>query len=154
MRRRVKRYTSEESIHLRVARFIQTAYPKVIFRTDFASGMKMTIGQARKHKSLQSGRAYPDLFIAEPVGQYHGLYIELKRDGVKLKRTRPGTKVLAGDYKLRMPGDWFDLHTEEQAEILKLLNQKGYVARFAVGQEEAERLITAYLQGGAIDGVQ
>jgi hypothetical protein len=40
--------------------------------------MRMSIGMAKRHKVLQYSNAYPDLFIAEPKGNYAGLFIELK----------------------------------------------------------------------------
>lgn len=57
----------EANVHYQVAQYLKHQYPQIIFRTDFAAGIKMTMGQAVKHKGLQSGKAYPDLFIAQPV---------------------------------------------------------------------------------------
>ena len=124
----------------------------MIFRTDFAAGIKMTMGQAIKHRNLQSGRAYPDIFIAKPmdIGRYskaHGLFLELKQEGVKLKRVKDATKILKGEHKLRMAGDWWDQHTEEQANMLRELDSLGYCAMFAVGFDEAVQLIRRYLGG-------
>jgi hypothetical protein len=140
----------ESNLHYQVAQYLKLAYPRLIFRTDFSAGAKMTMGQAVRHKSLQSGRAYPDIFIARPKkfknGEwYHGLFIELKRDGTKLKRDKNGTKILQGDTKVRLVFDWFDKHIEEQADVLYALEQEGYKAVFAVGFEEAKRIIDHYL---------
>lgn len=143
----------ESSIHYQVAQYLKNQYPNLIFRTDFAAGIKMTMGQAKKHKSLQSGRSYPDLFIAKSKidsgsGQfiYCGLYIELKRDGVQLIRSKDATKIAKDDYKLRKKGDWYDLHTEEQANMLGALRKEGYCAEFAVGFNEAVKLIDNYVK--------
>lgn len=135
----------ESTIHLQVCHYLQRQYPKIIFRTDYASGLKLTMHQAVKHKSLQSGRAFPDLQILEPRAGAHGLFIELKKDGTKLTRTKDAKQVNKGDYKIRKLGDWFDPHIEEQAEMLALLSAKGYVAMFAVGYDSAVDIIDRYL---------
>lgn len=136
----------EASVHYQVAQYLKLQYPDVIFRTDFSAGVKMTMGQAIKHKTLQSGRAYPDLFVAKviksdgiggklsitsPDAGYSGLFLELKRPGTRLR-----TKT----------GRWATEHIAEQAEILEKLRQEGYKAEFAVGFEEAKAIIDEYLK--------
>jgi len=80
MQRRPKSAKAEASIHARVADHIKIKWPFVVFHTDYAAGLKMTIGQSAQNKRLQSGRGYPDLTILEPVNGLHGLLIELKRE--------------------------------------------------------------------------
>lgn len=121
----------EERLHLQVAEYLKEQYPKVIFRTDFAAGIKMTINQAKKHKKLQSGRAYPDLFIASPRKGFSGLYIELKADGATLYR-KDGTLSQTE-------------HIQEQAQVLLDLIKEGYSAKFAQGFEQAKQEIDKYL---------
>lgn len=123
----------EARVHQYVCDYLRLQYPNVIFRTDFAAGTKMTPGQAAKHKRLQSNRAYPDLFIAEPVNQSHGLYIELKDEGVKVFKKN-------GDLVANP-------HIREQAAVLEQLSDKGYEAYFASGFNEAKYLIDKYLSG-------
>lgn len=127
---------NESNLQLMVCRYLKLQYHDVIFRSDFAAGIKMTVGQARKHKSMQQDRAYPDLFIAEPVGGYHGLFLELKRDGVR---------VILKDGTLTS-----DKHIREQADTLKVLYSKGYAAAFAVGFDQAKKIIDDYMQGRQI----
>ena len=86
----------EEILHLKVCDYLRKNYPDVLFRTDFSSGMKMSPGQAAKHKKFQRKRAWPDLFITESgfvefkedglIGHLrkNGMFLELKADGVKL----------------------------------------------------------------------
>ena len=83
---------------------------------------------------MQNGgrRAWPDMFIAEPKGEFHGLFIELKKEGVRLKK---------------LNGDWATSHVEEQARVLDELRERGYKAEFAVGFDEAIELIDSYLGG-------
>ena len=115
----------------------------------------MTPGQAAKHKRLHPERGYPDLFIARsgevifgPCNDrrlVYGLYIEIKKDGTKLKRDKDAKKPLKGEVKIRKKGDWWDKHIEEQAEMLEKLRARGYRAEFGVGFEECKLIIDDYL---------
>ena len=122
---------AEEYIHQQVCDYLRYQYPNVIFRTDFSAGAKMTIGQAKKHKRLQSNRAYPDLFIAYPNNGYHGLFIELKADGVTIFKKN-------GDITA-------NTHIKEQYAMLTRLEGLGYRACFAKGFDEAKRIIDDYI---------
>lgn len=151
MAQRLQRYNSEANVHQAAVNQTRLRYPNVLLRTDYAAGLKLTMGQAKKHKAMQGGmRSWPDLQIAEPVGQYHGLFTELKKDGVKLIRDKDAAKILKGDYKLRKKGDWWDLHTEEQAETLAKLRAKGYAATFCVGIDDYIATLETYMHGGRI----
>lgn len=119
----------EEKLHNQIAAYLRNQYPKVIFQSD-ASGVKMPIGLATKFAKLKSGRGIPDLFIAEPRNGYHGLYIELK---------------VESPYKLD-GGLKKNEHLQEQSEILKRLNYKGYKAVFGVGFDETKNIIDDYLK--------
>ncbi len=122
----------EKDVHSLVVQYLKIKYPNIIFRTDFSSGMKMSIGMAKRHKSLQSHSAYPDLFIAEPRGGYCGLFIELKTLHNKLYKA---------DGTLRK-----NQHHEEQAKMLTMLYARGYQAKFAQGYGEAIKIISDYLE--------
>ena len=135
----------EELLHLRICDYLRNNYPDVLFRTDFSSGMKMTPGQAAKHKKFQKSRAWPDLFIAKPEKDvfrdsfsgekyykfYGGLFLELKAEGTKLYK-KNGEMVA-------------NKHYREQAEMLKKLRSNRYAADFAVGYDQAIQIITDYL---------
>lgn len=140
---RIKQYNGEEMTHERVVKLLRRDYPGVIFRTDFAAGIKMTIGQASKHKRLQYRRAFPDIFVYKPVArdtvlgsiQYAGLALELKAGDVKLKK-RDTT--------------WSSDHIKEQFDMLCELEAAGYACAFARGYDEASRVLQWYLEGGTI----
>ena len=135
----------EENLHLKVCDYLRKNYPDVLFRTDFSSGMKMTPGQAAKHKKFQKSRAWPDLFIAKSTMKieynryageqfldgYAGLFLELKAEGTQLYK-KNGEMVA-------------NKHYQEQAEMLEKLRLNGYIAEFAVGYDEAIKIITDYL---------
>jgi hypothetical protein len=126
----------EKDLHLVVTNYLRVRYPDVIFRTDFAAGMKLTIGQAMKHKRMQSSDAYPDIFIAEPKGQYHGLFIELKRDANCVYKKN-------GDVRESE-------HIQKQYQMLKRLQDKGYKALFTFGYTNTISIIDDYLQGNRV----
>ena len=121
----------EENLHLKVCDYLRKNYPNVLFRTDFSSGMKMTPGQAAKHKKFQKGRAWPDLFIAESNNFASGLFLEIKAEDVI---------VFKKNGKIRK-----NKHLIEQDKMLKELRKKGYRARFAIGYNQAIFEIQQYL---------
>ena len=122
---------TEAQILNQVCQYLKYQYPNVIYRVDFAAGMKMTIGQAVRQKKLQHGRAYPDLFIAEPNGEYNGLYIELKKYG---------EKVFTAKGKFKSP------HIKEQYYMLEKLKDKGFMAEFAFGFDNCKYIIDKYMK--------
>lgn len=129
---------AEHRLYVDIAAYLQDQYPDVIYRFDLAADLKLTPGQAAKHKRLHPERGYPDLFIANPSRDFwlHGLFLELKAEG-----NNPFKK----DGTLKK-----DKHLVEQEKMLERLRKLGYIAEFAVGFDEAKKLIDDYL--GACDG--
>lgn len=128
---------SERTLYKQIAQYLQLQYPGVIYRFDLAADMKLTAGQASRHKALHPHRGYPDLFIASArtIGDryYHGLFLELKREGTRILK-KDGTLVA-------------DQHIREQHALLVELERRGYAARFAVGFDQAKQIIDEYLGG-------
>ena len=133
---------TEADLQIQVADYLRLRYPDVVFHSDFGSGVKLTMRQAAQQKRMNGGwRAFPDMFIAKPTlgfdkdGQpfyRHGLFIELKRDGVRI---------------LKKDGEYVaDKHIREQAKMLEHLCRLGYVACFAVGFDQAKQIIDNYLK--------
>ena len=146
--RRIPKYNSEHNLYEQIARYLQLQYPDVIYRFDLAADLKLTPGQAAKHKRLHQERGYPDLFIAKPKeikvktalgGGYNlveakplgGLYLEIKKEGEKLTKK---------------DGSWRTPHIAEQAEMLERLRQTGYRAEFGVGLSKCKQIIDEYLR--------
>lgn len=131
---------TESELQTMVADYIRMQYPDALFHSDFGSGIKLTPGQAVKQKRQNGGRrAWPDLFIAEPMPVpglpdeiYHGLFLELKKDGTRLKKRN---------------GEWASEHIKEQNEMLERLVFRGYAADFAIGFDDAQKQIDDYLGG-------
>lgn len=133
-----KNVKHEESLQLQVCGYLDIQYPRVIYRSDYASGLHLTPGQAVKHKRMQSSRAWADLFIYAPRKVedkfYCGLAIELKKQGTTII-------LKTGPRKGRITSD---PHIQEQALLLKELNSLGYYADFAIGFDKAVALIDWY----------
>ena len=145
--RRIPKYSSEHNLYEQIARYLQQQYPNVIYRFDVGADLKLTPGQAAKHKRLHPERGYPDLFIAESSenvnskdwngivrewGFYFGLYLEIKTES-----NSPYKK----DGTLKK-----DQHLEEQARMLEKLRARGYKAEFGVGFEGCKQIIDEYLR--------
>ena len=135
--RRIPKYNSEHNLYEQIARYLQQQYPDVIYRFDIAADLKLTPGQAAKHKRLHPTRGYPDLFIAEPqFGERYckslGLYMEIKTES-----NSPYKKD--GTFKK-------DKHLEEQAEMLENLRARGDRAEFGVGFDKCKQIIDEYLR--------
>ena len=124
--------TSEADLQVQIANYLRLQYPDVMFHSDFGSGIKLTMGQAIKQKRQNGGRrAWPDMVLAEPRGECHGAYIELKKAGTRIFK-KDGTLVA-------------DQHIREQFDVLEQLRKRGYMAEFACGFDEAKRIIDGYL---------
>jgi hypothetical protein len=119
----------ESDIYLAISKYMAIKYPNVIWRFDFSAGMKMTLGQAKRHKAMNPHRGYPDLFICKCRGGYGGLYLEIKQVNIRKKDGQLFT----------------DKHLQEQSEMLLHLERSGYKAEFAVGLQQCIAKIDSYL---------
>lgn len=135
---------TEHEMYMQIADYMSYKYPDVIYRFDLAADLKLSIGQARKHKRLQGRRGYPDLFIAfvRSLGDryYHGLFLEIKRPDVKIYKKNG--ELVANE------------HIREQAALLDELCERGYKAEFACGFDEAKKIIDEYLGGPEVEEVE
>lgn len=119
---------TEAQIHKQICQYLKLK--GCIFNTDM-SGIKLTIGQAKKMKALRSSRAFPDIVVYEPRGGYSGLFLEVKKESPYKKN---------GELKASK-------HLQEQEAMLNLLNSKGYDCRFAWSFDMAKNIIDDYLKG-------
>jgi hypothetical protein len=86
-------------------------------------GSRNAIEAARlKAQGVKAG--IPDIFLPCARGEWHGLYIELKR--------RKGGRV-----------------SDEQREMIRLLIEQGYKAVVCYGWEEAKNVIVEYMKDAA-----
>lgn len=112
-----------------IAAYLRVQYPNVIYHFDLA-GLNLSKAQAGMTRAIQHSRGWPDLFIAVPKGIYHGLFLEIKASGTKLKKLN---NTFASD------------HIQEQAARIDDLRNCGYFATFAVGFNEAKNEIDRYM---------
>ena len=122
---------SEESLHQAVCNYLRLQYPKILFNSDM-SGVRLTPGQAKKINSLRSSRGWPDIHIPEPRGIYHGLFIELKKEGEKIYK-KDGITPISD-------------HISEQIELMEKLYIRGYKVDFCIGFNSAKKMIDEYLK--------
>lgn len=120
----------ENDLHIAICKYLQHQYPKILFTSE-SSGLRVTISQARKLKSMRSCSGLPDIMIFEPRKNYHGLFLEVKREGTRIYKKNGELTA--------------DKHIREQEEILHQLKAKGYFAEFVVGFDEAKAIIDYYL---------
>src|SRR3954451_8639266 len=128
----------EDDLYGQIAEYIRVKYPRVPYHFDL-SGVWTPSHKARNLYGRVNQKAWPDLFIGKaqsftrdnPAPDYHGLFLDLKREGTRLKKK---------------DGTWASLHIAEQATMLDLLAEQGYVAQFAVGYDQAVALIDSYLE--------
>jgi hypothetical protein len=124
----------EESDQLWACTYLRQHFPDAIFRSDYASGLGLTMYQATIHKRLQSSRSWPDLFIYAPRRGFYGLAIELKKEGTTIIVSR-------GPQKGKLTANE---HIREQFFMLKELKKRGYYATFACGREEFIKTVNWY----------
>lgn len=86
-------------------------------------GGQYQVHMSQRIKAKKSGykKGFPDLFIYEPIGIYHGLAIELKVG--------------------------YNKATKEQLYWKKELRKRGYIAEICNGLDEAVVVINRYLKG-------
>ena len=89
------------------------------------------MGQATALKAQRSVHKIPDMIILKPNGEYHGLILELKSED-----SSPYLK----DGSLSK-----GQHIQEQNQTLTALLNIGYYAVFAVGFDNAKKIIDDYM---------
>jgi len=106
---------------LMVVIFVKT--PNLICKTLFQ--------QIRANKLSSQGEKWPDVFIAQPSGEYAGMYIEFKAETPYKK---DGVTLLKND------------HIETQAKTMQKLRERGYfVPDFIWSVEMAVAQVDWYL---------
>lgn len=116
----------ETKVQIAVCQYIKTKYPKAsnyIIKIDNEGAYSKGGNIARIRAGLNRGAA--DLFIAYPVKQYHGMWLELKRDGWRLTESQRH-------------------HYNNQMLFLDNMSKQGYFSQFAVGLDEAINCVDNY----------
>ncbi len=121
----------ERIIQRSLTKWLRFEYPDKDFFNDWASGAYLTMGQNSARMTLASPNGWVDLFIPEPSRGYMGLFVELKKEGVR-PYLRDG-KTLSANPQIR-----------KEAAFLVRQRKKGYMAVFACGLEPAKDIIDRY----------
>lgn len=110
---------SEHNEQVWFSRMMDCHHTDVLWWSSANGGKRDRITAARM-KQGGNKAGVPDIFIAEPVGIHHGLFIELKR--------KTGGIV-----------------SRQQIEIMGKLDERGYLCAVAKGGEEAYKIACEYL---------
>lgn len=120
----------EYDLQVAVCRYLNYQYAHILFMSDTIASVKLTAPQAIRNKQIQKDSfKCPDIIIFEPRGQYHGLFIELKKESPYKKNG----ELFAND------------HLQGQAKTMQDLTERGYKCYFAWSFEQAKSLIDSYL---------
>lgn len=121
---------SEENVQKFLVMYLDISYKDWIYQMNYLSGAKLPIGLASKAKTLGHRKSIPDVMIFEPRGEYHGLFIELKRECTRIRKSDDS--------------GFANEHIERQAAMLDRLTKKGYKAVFGCGIDEAMEIVNEY----------
>jgi len=120
---------AENQLQLQISKYMQSQYPKTIFRFDLAAGTKMSMPMAMRNKSMNPHKGFPDFFLLKKNSNYGGLFIELKAKSIYKK----DGSLLKSE------------HLESQQRMHETLTNSGYYAVFGIGFEECKRIIDWYM---------
>jgi len=101
-----------------VIKYLRLAYPDALYCAS-AGGMWTSDSQRIKMARTGYVKGFPDLFIYEPRGEFHGLAIEMKK--VKGSKIEP-----------------------EQVQWQEQLRNRGYASYICKGSEDAIKVIDEY----------
>lgn len=123
----------EFELQKQICRYLSLQFPKVLFISDATSGAKLTMPQAVRNSLIQKADfKIPDLQILEPNKNWHGLFLELKKETPYKK---------SGGLKASQNN-----HLQLQEDAMKKLRLKGYMACFCWSFEMAKEIIENYLK--------
>ena len=121
----------EYILQTQVCAYLRAAYSDVLFMSDTIAAVRLTIPQQVRNAKLQKkGFKCPDILVFKPNGLFKMLFLELKAKDIYKKNG----ELLKNE------------HVEAQFETIKQLNSLGYFASFAVGFDEAKKIIDDYMK--------
>ena len=127
----------EIEIQKALCRYVSLKYPGVIFNCD-CSGLNLSKTQAGQAKAMRSDKGFPDFVLYEPRGEYHGLFIEIKKEGTMLFHS----SNVGSEGKVI----WKDVHITNQAAMRMRLIEKGFDAHFGVGLTRCIEIVDRYMK--------
>lgn len=122
----------EYHIQAAFVREMSVRFSKVMVFSDTAAHIKKTqIQQVRANKLSTPGEKWPDVFIAQPSGNYCGLFLEFK---AKTPYKADGATLKKND------------HVEAQLDTMARLHNRGYFCDFVWSVEQAMKIVEWYLK--------
>lgn len=138
---------AEMALTLKTINYVKRTYPQAIIIFDYAAGLNLKDSDRAKMMATRSEDGHPDIAIDFPSRGYHGLRLELKAEGVVVKkkdgtlRKQPYTRKYKKNGKMFIKrGD----HLLEQAQTLRKYNRLGYYANFGIGWNQTKKIIDWY----------
>lgn len=127
-----KKAQPEYKIQAEFVRAMALKFPGVMVFSDCAAHIKKTMIQQKRANALSTpGEKWPDVFVAQPSGDYAGLYLEFKAESPYKKN---------GDGLLANP------HIEAQAATMDKLRERGYSCHFVWDSCQAIQVVKSYLE--------
>lgn len=121
----VKKPVSEDDHQALVIRWAESAqcgkWKCLRWLLHIPNERKCTQAQGARLKRMGVRSGVSDLFLPAPIGNYHGLWVEMKA---------PGGKA-----------------TQNQMQFIADMRESGYAATVCIGYESAIRAIKDYLEG-------
>lgn len=121
---------SEDQDRAALIKWLDLAHPTTLYKVDYGADARLDPRQAKQQKSLMFARGWPDLLIYERRQEFVGLAVDLKREDVSIYNS---LGLFSSD------------HIREQAEMMRLLTERGWVCGFAKGFDNQVKMITEYL---------
>lgn len=118
----------EDKTQMAILDYCKLAYPKLfqtVIKIHNEGQRSRSTNRILPRLGLRPGAS--DLFFAFPTKNYHGLWMEIKRDGWKLT---------VGQQE----------HVNRQIAFIDQQNQNGYLARMVVGVDEGIKLLDEYMR--------
>jgi len=132
VKKREKSTTTESKVQSKVSKWLRHNHPLLYFQTDFAAGLHLPINIATIRASQAPDMKVLDITILKARKPYHGLVIELKKDG-ESPFLKDGITLKSNN------------HLRSQNQSIEILRGDGYYATFSVGFDETILVIERYL---------
>jgi len=114
-----------------ICQYLNVQYPKALYLSDTVASVKLSLPQQSRNKSIQKdGFKCPDLLVLEPIGEFKGLFIELKIESPFKKD---------GQIKASQKD-----HLKGQLKTINDLKERGYYATFSWGFDMTKSIIDNY----------
>lgn len=127
-----KEAKTEAELQVQAANYLRRCYPQVLFHHDAHSAVQVHIQTAQHAKAKGVMKGWPDLMVMRPRGGYAGLFVELKKPGLRLYKVRSGAP--------------YNEHFSTQLAVHEELREAGYAVEVAQSLTSFKQIIDNYMQ--------